>query len=262
MDREKFLRNLYDLAGVFDASCENGLKYTALFPFSISSYYKSASFYNGGTTFKMLGSRISDTLDNALVSTIIQRDTDDRNSLKFNDNYIAYIAEKQLRGHRISLCQIAAWCFRFWQLDFPSNLSDRDITDALILAFLSQYNISVDEYKGLFSFDNSTIETLNSMITGIQLREALTLNNSECSSDIQSGVTVDYMPIVKQLGNEDFQRLLSLRGPALTEQRILEILKLNDDDTKKKVALFEGKKNKSVNFAWFVGATGNNDDGV
>lgn len=248
LDRERFLRNLYDLAGVFDASCENGLKYTALFPFSISNYYKPASFYNGGTSFKMLGSRISDTLDNSLVSTIIQRDTEEKNSLKFNDNYISYIAQKQLKGYKISLCQIASWCFRFWQLDIPIGVSERDITDSLILSFLSDYKISTEEYKGLFSFDNSIIETTDSMITGSEFRTLLHLEKGDCSSDIQSGVTVDYMPIIKQLNAADFHRLLSLRGAVLNEQRILEILQMNDNEIKNKVAFneTEKKENKKV----------------
>lgn len=245
VDRERFLRNLYDLAGVFDASCENGLKYTALFPFSISNYYKPASFYNGGTSFKMLGSRISDTLDNSLVSTIIQRDTEEKNSLKFNDNYISYIAQKQLKGYKISLCQIASWCFRFWQLDIPMGASERDITDSLILSFLSDYKISTEEYKGLFSFDNSIIETTDSMITGSEFRTLLHLEKGDGSSDIQSGVTVDYMPIIKQLNAEDFHRLLSLRGAVLNEQRILEILQMNDNEIKNKVAFNEIEKKES-----------------
>lgn len=248
VDRERFLRNLYDLAGVFDVSCENGLKYTALFPFSISNYYKPASFYNGGTSFKMLGSRISDTLDNSLVSTIIQRDTEEKNSLKFNDNYISYIAQKQLKGYKISLCQIASWCFRFWQLDIPMGVSERDVTDSLILSFLSDYKISTEEYKGLFSFDNSIIETTDSMITGSEFRRLLHLEKGDCSSDIQSGVAVDYMPIIKQLNADDFHRLLSLRGAVLNEQRILEILQMNDNEIKNKVTFNENKKkeNKKV----------------
>ena len=90
-ERENCLRRLYDLAGVFDAVTENGLKYCALFPFSIANHYKSGNYYNGGSPFKMIGSRISDTLDNSLVSTIIQRDLTNKNNLKFNDGYLTYI---------------------------------------------------------------------------------------------------------------------------------------------------------------------------
>ena len=45
-ERERYLRNLYDLAGVFDAKVESGLKRTALFPFSITRDYSSNCFYN------------------------------------------------------------------------------------------------------------------------------------------------------------------------------------------------------------------------
>lgn len=229
-DRERLLRSLFDLSGVFDAKCENGLKHSALFPFSISSHYKSSSFYNGGTVFKMLGSRISDTLDNALVSTIIQRSTENKNLLKFNDTYIKYIFEKQLKNQRISLSKIAAWCFRFWDLQDADKFSERDLTDALILAFLKYYNISLNEYKGLFWLDNGIINISNNMISGLKLRELLHLNDSDCITEIEDSTTVDYMTTKKYLSYENIQDLLSMReGGALNDEQIIKILEARND---------------------------------
>lgn len=258
-EREQLLRSLYDLAGVFDASCENGLKCTALFPFSISNYYKSSSFYNGGTVFKSLGSRISDTLDNALVSTIIQRSNEDKNLLKFNETYIKHISEKQLKQQKISLSKIAAWCFRFWDLHDIDNLSERDITDVLILAFLKYYNISLDEYKGLFRLDNDTISVSANKISGPKLRELLKLNNSETFSGVEDCVVVDYMTTKRILSYKNIQELLALRGDILSNEKLMLILKEQDEVKAVNLAY---SNSQMIDFAWFVGATGHDDEGV
>ena len=176
LERERYMRNLYDLAGIFDATKENGMKYTALFPFSFTQNYKTNSFYNGGSVFKTLGSRISDTLDNALVSTIIQRDGGDKNQLKFNAEYLEYIRDKQLKGNSIPLSCIAAWCYRNWAINADSNISDRDFTDFLIIAFLRKYHITADEFKMLFCLDSRTVSFSSSKISTEELLGFIDVN--------------------------------------------------------------------------------------
>lgn len=228
-ERERYMRNLYDLAGIFDATRENGLKYTALFPFSITRSYKTNSFYNGGSVFKTLGSRISDTLDNALVSTIIKRDSGNKNNLMFSGEYLDYIMEKQLKGQSIPLSQIAAWCYKYWSIEGVEELSDREFTDVLILAFLRKYHISENEFTTLFALDNKTVSSSSTKISSSELLPILNISNPECSPVIQDGETSDYMPAYEVLPLSFVKHMLELRGDSLTRERIIEILKDEDE---------------------------------
>lgn len=228
-EKEALLRNLYDLAAVFDARKETGQKYTALFPFSITHFFKSNSFYNGGSVFKTLCSRVSDTLDNALVSTIIRRDTIEKNHLMFEEGYLATIRNSQLKGQLIPLSRIVAWCYKFWQLNLPDDISDRDVTDALILSFLLSYHISAQEFLNLFSYDTGIVSVDNDMISGPELRDLLQIRNPECTPVVtEDGYPVDYLPVYKNITASRIIELLELRGEALSKERILEILSSED----------------------------------
>ncbi len=229
-EREVYLRNLYDLAGVFDATSENGLKYCALFPFSISTHYKANCYYNGGSAFKTLGSRISDTLDNALISTIIQRDLSDKNKLRFNENYISYIKNNQLKGNCIPLSKIAAWCFRFWRIELPEEANDRDFTDVITLAFLLHYNISYNEYISLFCFDTNEIISSSQPMSIVRFRDELNVSNGDVLPEVEECTSVDYMPVVKILGKDECIKLLSIRGESLNNDAIARILKERDKE--------------------------------
>lgn len=230
--REKYMRNLYDLAGLFDSARENGAKYTALFPFSITRDYKTTSFYNGGSVFKTLGSRISDTLDNSLVSTIIQRSPDDKNSLMFNEDYLEHIITRQLKGARIPLSRIATWCYKYATIEVPEDISDRDLTDALILSFLLDYNISCEEYKRLFTLDANTVSVASTKITSEKLLEALRIRNPECQPVIQDDGPADYMTTTKVITAEKIRSMLLLRGERLSENSICSILTDKDNEVK------------------------------
>ena len=249
-EREGYMRSLYDLAGIFDASREAGLKYTALFPFAITKAYKPTAFYNGGSVFKTLGSRISDTLDNTLVSTIIHRNGEDKNALTFNEGYLEFIRDRQLKGSKIPLSKIAAWCFKYWTIEIDT-LNARDLTDLLILAFLKKYNISANEFQQLFTLDSSTISTSSAKITTTELLDLLNVNNDECMPSVQDGTVSDYMPIYQTITADYASKLLALRGESLTVDRIIAILDETDDVLRKKY-YWESKSDleKSILNCW------------
>ena len=178
-EKERLLRKLYDLSAILMPE-GNRAKYTALFPFSISHEYKPNSFYNGGSVFKSLCSRVSDTLDNTLVSTIIRRDAIEKSHLMFEEDYLDTIRNSQLKGQMIPLSKIVAWCYRFWKVSIPADISERDVTDALILSFLLSYHISSQEFQSLFSYDTYLVEVSDNMISGTELRNLLQVRNDEC----------------------------------------------------------------------------------
>ena len=234
LERERYMRNLYDLAGIFDATCEVGMKYTALFPFSFTTYYKPGSFYNGGSVFKALGSRISDTLDNALVSTIIHRDGNDKNNLMFNEGYLEYIRDRQLKGAKIPLSKIAAWCYKYWNVEMPVGTNERDFTDVLILAFLRKYHISANEFRSLFAMDTASVSFCDKKVTSAELLNILDIRNSECQPTIQDGEAANYMSVYESITLSYAEELLAMRGEGLTNDSILDMLNASDEILKRK----------------------------
>lgn len=241
-DRAVYLRTLYDLAGAFDATCETGLKRTALFPFSISTQYRSTMFYNGATQFSGLGSRISDTLDNALVSTIIQRNNNNPSELKLGDGYLQLLSERYINGHKISLRYLAAWYYKFWKICMPEDATAQDFEDVCIIGFVKAFNLSVEEYRQLFFFGNGTISSAPSRITGPQLRDILAIGD-DCAPEISDTANGNYMPFVKELSEPEVRALLQLRGDELTEERIIEIMAENDQRLREEADAIEAASN-------------------
>lgn len=223
-EKEKNMRVLYDLAGIFDAKCEVGNKYTALFPFSISRAIKQGSFYNGGSGFKTLGSRISDTLDNSLVSTFIERNAANRDALKFSNGYVSYIKSRLLKDKAISITNLVTWVYRFWEINVPENITDQDLTDALILAFLRDFHVSPDEFTNLLVFSNEPIQFADVAISGGELRSIISITDPQCQPDIQSNATPDYMPLTRSFSQDDIRKLVELRGQQLTRESALHYL--------------------------------------
>ena len=73
--KEFYMQNLYQLSGMFTLK-EDGKKRSSLFPFAINSSIKSKDFFNGGSDFKHLLSRMRDTIDNTLRDKFIDVDID------------------------------------------------------------------------------------------------------------------------------------------------------------------------------------------
>lgn len=228
--KRDYTRKLYDLAGVFDAKSESGLKRTALFPFSIQPVYKAASFYNGATPFSRLGSRIYDTLDNALVSTLIMRNSTVSNQLRFRDDSVQKLLQDYLKGSKIPVEWFSAWYYRFWKISLPNEANSQDFHDICILSLLLDLGISVAEYDTLFHYapGRREIGYEAHMISGDDLRSELHINQ-DVAPEISSDMANDYMPTQKSLTSERCAELLRLRGSELTDERIREILSKEDE---------------------------------
>lgn len=245
--QQENLRTLYDLAADFDAKSESGMKRTALFPFSISNVIKGNAFYNGATAFRNLGSRVSDTLDNALVSTFIKRNTAIPNELMFHDNYIELIKKDYLLENLIPIEYFAAWCMRFIGVQMPEGASKEDFRDACILYFLNKYNITEKEYCELFLFRNKAIGSSESMISGVELREGLQFEQGS-EPEIVSKPTEGMTKLDKEVPEQEIESLLEKRGnETLTNDRIIEILREWDKMVMQSAADREQKNENETN---------------
>lgn len=232
-ERTQNLLNLYDLAGVFDYERETGKKRCALFPFSISTDIKSPAFYNGATVFGGLGSRISDTLDNALVSTFIAKNTAKSNEIKLQNNYLELLVDNYLLGHKISVELFAAWCFKFWNIEMPQSSSSIDFNDVCVLAFLEKYHISAKEFENMFFFGKTQISGSSDKITGEDLRTYIKFG-SEAFPEVEGGQFTALYSGERKIREEEVKKYLSQRtGDSLTNEDILRILQERDADIEK-----------------------------
>jgi len=225
--RAQALRNLYDLAGIFDASKETGLKRTALFSFSIRKKYKANAFYNGATPFQRLGSRVSDTLDNALVSTLLQRNTNASEGIKLRDDSVENLLEKYLKGNKISIELMAAWYHRFWEIDMPDTATDEDFSDVCVLNLINRLNLTSEDFDRLFFYQSKVISSSPSMISGDTLRDLLKIDD-DVAPEISKEPSPDYMKVDMRITIEESQKLLIERGTSLNESVIKEMLAEKD----------------------------------
>lgn len=252
--RAEYLRNLYDLAGVYDAGIESGGKRTALFPFSICDHYKSSAFYNGATNFIKLGSRISDTIDNALTSTFMQRNNQDPMLIRLANDYVEILKSKYLKGQTIPLELMAAWTYRFIEIEMPQGSSDEDFQDICILAFLKRFCISRDEFIKLFTYGTYKIYSANQHISGPDLRDLLGFNKDgqEVKPEVKEPETIygdqAFVSHLK-LSKGDVEQLLNLRGDELTREQIITILdKFDKENNQKSKKVLESTYNFNFSF--------------
>lgn len=228
--RRRCLRILYDLAGIFDAAHETGLKRTALFPFSIRKNYKANAFYNGATVFARLGSRITDTLDNALISTLLQRNPSDSNAIMFRGNSVQLLLQNYLNGHKIPIEWFAAWYYRNYAFDLPEDTTEQKFHDICILGFLSDLGITADEYKNLFHYapDLHKIEYAEHCISGAALRKMLDIDN-DVAPEIDDTPTDTFL-IKKTVSVNQVSTLTAMVDGELTDDKIIELLTSMDSE--------------------------------
>lgn len=243
--KRQVLRILYDLAGVFDAQNETGLKRTALFSFSIRKKYKAGAFYNGATPFQRLGSRVSDTLDNALVSTLLERGSGENEGIKLRENSVENLLDNYLKGNKISLEFMTAWYHRFWEIDIPKDATDKDFSDVCVLHLIKQLKLTSKDYDRLFFYQNKLIERSENMISGDSLRMLLAIDK-DVEPEISKEPSPDYMQMDAAINSKEASNLLSERGEVLTEDIIKAILEENDKRVTSEMPAQSEKTNDSV----------------
>ncbi|MBU5669268.1 AAA family ATPase [Peptoniphilus sp. MSJ-1] len=174
-EKEKYNQILFNLGALFDFNEKPG-KRTCLFPFSISNPVDKSSYFNGGTPFKSLLSRIRDTVDNTLIDTskYLRVSDDNTDKFKFARNYIDILcSEAFLNGKRISLTYFSAWYMRFRAFDVDEKAQDDDLRNACIEKTCEELNISSEEINNIFIDDRKTLSFVNTEIHGNDLRDML-----------------------------------------------------------------------------------------
>lgn len=231
--KRKYLRYIYNLAGLFNAGNENGEKRNSLFPFSITDEVKSSNYYNGGTVFKGLVSRVTDTMDNTLVdeNKYLRRDELDAESYKFPPNYINMLFTEFLKNNPISLGRFAAWYFRFHEFEVneewitnPTEEHYRKFTHVCTKKLISDLNLNKEELAVLFIQDDFIIRYQTDSVSGQDLRNLITFKSDALPEVTTTGASVDYMQVEVKMPLDEFNDLVTPRGRNISTDKLETLL--------------------------------------
>lgn len=227
--KKVYNENLYTLSSVF-AEDEHGEKRTCLFPFSIQKNIKQKQFYNGGSTFKQLLSRITDTVDNTLVDKFL--DKADNDTIKLKRNYLSYIKEEYLSGNKISLVNLSIWICRFIGFEVDDDITQEQFTRLCVKYTLKYLNINEKELQEIFYDDHMTnkIKYNDIKIEGAELRALIDFTDKpevkkkENHENNEDGIIINI---------QNTRRLIELNDKNPSSEEIKNILML-----KKQIILY------------------------
>lgn len=221
-EKSEYNRKLYTLAAVF-APNELGEKRTCLFPFSIQKNIKQKQFYNGGSSFKQLLSRITDTVDNTLIDKFLDKDTEDK--IKLKRNYLKYIKETYLKGNKISLTYLSIWVCRFTEFEVDEGINEEEFTRLCVKYVIDFLNINELELQELF-YDDSLKNLINfsdEMIKGETLRSLIDFEDlPEVKNTTEANM--DQQALIVSL--EQSRRLIEMNGENPSFDEVKRILML------------------------------------
>jgi 5-methylcytosine-specific restriction protein B len=141
-NKEKTLSAIYDLGGLFDNDEDAELRGCLFFTsFSLSDKLTPKEFFNQGTKFQLLPSRLKDTIDNSIADHILDKGMGD--SYRLSNNCLNVIKSNYIQ--KIPIESLLVWVYRHVDI---KNLS----IDKLRALFFHTYNLSIDEAKEIFDF--------------------------------------------------------------------------------------------------------------
>jgi 5-methylcytosine-specific restriction protein B len=167
-NKEKTLSAIYDLGGLFDNEEDAGLRGCLFFTsFSLSSNLNQKDFFNQGTKFHQLTSRLKDTIDNSVADHILDKGMGD--SYRLNNNFLNVIKSNYFEKFPID--SLLIWVYRHVNIE---NLS----MDKLRSLFFHTYHLNIDEAKELFNFRTKvSISLQNESIKASSIRIFLNAEN-------------------------------------------------------------------------------------
>lgn len=213
---------LYTLSSVF-APNEMGGKRTCLFPFSIQENIKQAQFYNGGSAFKNLLSRITDTVDNTLIDKFLDKNSEDK--IKLKRNYLKYIKETYLKGNKISIVNLSVWICKFIGFEVDNEITKEEFTRLCVKYTIQFLRLNDLELQELFFDDsvNKLIQYNDEMVDGESVRSFISFKDNPEVTKI-SELNIDEQ--VFTLSLEEGRRFMEMSGNNPSFEEIKKLLML------------------------------------
>lgn len=232
--RKRYLNALYNLSSLFIYESEQGERRNCLFPFSIKTEVDK-EYFNPGTPFKNMLSRIRDTIDNTLIdeSKYLRKHDSNSDLFKFPRNYINLIKENFLNSKKISIEMFASWYMRFipieCDLEWITNKGQETIekfTRVCIKKTIDDLNITENEFDDFFYHDDSMIDYDNKKIEGTRLRTLIKFKSgSEPEVTKRHGGELDYMEANQIITKEQTDDLSRTDGNNMSDVKLEQLLK-------------------------------------
>lgn len=222
-EKDFYNQKLHQLGGLFTDQ-ETGKKRTCLFPFSINNPVKKNAFFNGGSEFKDLLSRLTDTIDNTLIDKFL--DKNENGEIKLKRGYSRYIQDNFLNGNKISITYISAWISRFTEFHVQSlsgftNIEFTRICKKYTKNFLKLNELEMQE---LFEDDSYTtnIDYDQSLVTGTDLRNFFSFEQTPDVTTTPNTINLNKITV----SQNEVSKYMELNDNNPTSQEIEELLNL------------------------------------
>lgn len=222
-EKKKLYTVLFRLAAVFDANEKPG-KTTCLFPFSISEQVKRSNFFNGGTEFKSLLSRIRDTIDNTLIDEgkFLKVSDDNKDKFSLVRNYIEILkGESFLDGNKISLTNFSIWYMRFREFQVEDDVSNEKLTQVCVNKTCEELNLTKAEIEELFVDDRNTISFISKQVDGETLRSLINFVDKPEVTSEKRGFDMNTNDVVD---NKYIKKVSQSIGENISEKDLIDLL--------------------------------------
>lgn len=232
---KKGLNQLRMLGAIFDNG-ETGLKHACVFPFAPLDENNNKAYFNPGTQFNGLLSRIPDLIDNSLIEHyLIRSNINEEKAYRLKPRYLNTIKELLPLGKKISIEYFSAWIYRFQEVETSDNWVNApesfatEFTRVLIKQFKSDFRITPDEERELFQISDQLIIPSIERSTGKYLRDLMGFSNKPevITQSSINNIPNKIIPLAKVI------EMSQITGKNITEEKLLQLL-----DRHKQVILF------------------------
>lgn len=221
--KKQILSMIWQLGGL-QGKNEIGNKRAVIFPNAFKSEeIVSGDYYQAGSDFTQLVSRIKDTVEKKNIND--QLFVDKNKQLTLSRKYKEIITEKYLYGQKISLKHFACWVFRFIDFDFQNIEPDKkDFTRVVNKAIRQLFRITKKDFLWLFEDDilSDSITPSKTMIDPAEIRKQFNFKEG-LEPEISSASTVNEVQDIS-INNQQVAKYIQLTGDNPSDEQIYETL--------------------------------------
>jgi 5-methylcytosine-specific restriction enzyme B len=221
--KKQILSMIWQMGGL-QGKNEIGKKRAVIFPNAFKfEEIVSGDYYQAGSDFTQLVSRIKDTVEKKNLND--QLFVDKNKQLTLSRKYKEIITEKYLYGQKISLKHFACWVFRFINFDFQTIEPDKkDFTRVVNKAIRQLFRITRKDFLWLFEDDilSDSITPSKTMIDPAEIRKQFNFKEG-LEPEIIPAPTVNEVQDIS-INNQQVVRYIQLVGDNPTDEQIYETL--------------------------------------
>lgn len=221
--KKEILGIIWQMGGL-QGKNETGKKRSVIFPNAFKSdEMTSSDFYQAGSDFTGLVSRIKDTVEKKNLHDQLFIDNNKR--LTLSRKYKEIINENYLKGQKISLKHFACWVFRFIDFDFQTiNPDEKEFTRVVSKMIRQLFRITKKDFLWLFEDDmlSDSITPSPTMIDAVDIRKEFTFK-AGLEPEVSATPTVNEVQEIS-VDHDQVARYLQMTGDNPTDEQIFKTL--------------------------------------